>query len=129
MCGIAGVYQYASYRPVEKETLLDMLSVIRHRGPDDEGVYLQNNIAMGMRRLSIIDLAGGTQPISNEDKSVVLVFNGEIYNYLELRDRLRARGHQLTTSSDTEVIVHLYEEMGEDCSLHATAWESSRSTI
>jgi asparagine synthase (glutamine-hydrolysing) len=115
MCGIAGVYQYASYRPVEKETLLDMLSVIRHRGPDDEGVYLQNNIAMGMRRLSIIDLAGGTQPISNEDKSVVLVFNGEIYNYLELRDRLRARGHQLTTSSDTEVIVHLYEEMGEDC--------------
>jgi asparagine synthase (glutamine-hydrolysing) len=115
MCGIAGVYEYATGRPVERQTLLDMLSVIRHRGPDDEGTYQNNNLAMGMRRLSIIDLPGGKQPISNEDGSVTVVFNGEIYNYLELREKLLARGHRLVTASDTEVIVHLYEELGEDC--------------
>ena len=107
MCGIAGVYEYATGRPVERQTLLDMLSVIRHRGPDDEGTYQNNNLAMGMRRLSIIDLPGGKQPISNEDGSVTVVFNGEIYNYLELREKLLARGHRLVTASDTEVIVHL----------------------
>ncbi|PYT25705.1 MAG: asparagine synthetase B, partial [Acidobacteria bacterium] len=115
MCGIAGVYEYATGRPVETQALLDMLSVIRHRGPDDEGTYVHNNFAMGMRRLSIIDLAGGKQPISNEDGSVTVVFNGEIYNYRELREKLRARGHKLVTASDTEVIVHLYEELGQDC--------------
>jgi asparagine synthase (glutamine-hydrolysing) len=135
MCGIAGVYEYASQRRVEKEILLDMLSVIRHRGPDDEGVYLRKNLAMGMRRLSIIDLAGGKQPISNEDESVAVVFNGEIYNYVELRDGLRARGHRLTTSSDTEVIVHLYEELGEDCVLELrgmfafAVWDTVRQSL
>jgi len=115
MCGIAGVYEYATGRPVGSQILLDMLSVIRHRGPDDEGTYIDNHLAMGMRRLSIIDLPGGKQPISNEDGSVTVVFNGEIYNYVELRERLRARGHRLVTASDTEVIVHLYEDLGEDC--------------
>src|SRR5437667_12853207 len=114
MFGIAGVYEYATGRPVETQALLDMLSVIRHRGPDDEGTYVHNTFAMGMRRLSIIDLAGGKQPISNEDGSVTVVFNGEIYNYRELAARLRARGHLFRTGSDVEVLVHLYEEHGVD---------------
>lgn len=91
-----------------------MAAAIRHRGPDDEGFYFKDNVALGMRRLSIIDLATGHQPISNEDGSVWVVFNGEIYNFQELRQRLLARGHQLSTHSDTEVIVHLYEDHGDD---------------
>jgi len=135
MCGIAGVYEYASNRPVESQTLFDMLSVIRHRGPDDEGICLHKNLGMGMRRLSIIDLQGGKQPISNEDGSISVVFNGEIYNYVELREKLLARGHRLTTASDTEVIVHLYEELGEDCvrelrGMFAFAvWDASRQRL
>jgi asparagine synthase (glutamine-hydrolysing) len=115
MCGICGVYGYQNQNPLRPEILSDMLGIIRHRGPDDEGVYLNGRLMMGMRRLSIIDLAGGKQPISNEDGSVVVVFNGEIYNYHELRDRLCAQGHVFATNSDTEVIVHLYEELGEEC--------------
>lgn len=91
-----------------------MAAAIRHRGPDDEGFYFKDNVALGMRRLSIIDLATGHQPISSEDGSVWVVFNGEIYNFQELRQRLLARGHQLSTHSDTEVIVHLYEDHGDD---------------
>ena len=92
-----------------------MCQTIVHRGPDDEGVYAQGAIGLGMRRLSIIDLSGGQQPIHNEDKTVWVVFNGEIYNFPELRRELEARGHRFYTHSDTEVIVHLYEEMGADC--------------
>jgi asparagine synthase (glutamine-hydrolysing) len=91
-----------------------MAAAIMHRGPDDEGFYFKENVAMGMRRLSIIDLATGSQPVSNEDGSVWVVFNGEIYNFPELRRRLLARGHQFSTHSDTEVIVHLYEDHGDD---------------
>jgi asparagine synthase (glutamine-hydrolysing) len=91
-----------------------MLWSIRHRGPDDEGTFVEGAVALGMRRLSIIDLAGGKQPITNEDGSVVVVFNGEIYNYRELTERLRRQGHTFATASDTEVIVHLYEELGDD---------------
>jgi asparagine synthase (glutamine-hydrolysing) len=92
-----------------------MCRAIIHRGPDDEGVYANGPVGLGMRRLSIIDLAGGRQPIHNEDKSLWVVFNGEIYNFPELRQELEDRGHRLYTHSDTEVILHLYEEMGSDC--------------
>ncbi|MFX0195705.1 MAG: asparagine synthetase B family protein, partial [Candidatus Hodarchaeota archaeon] len=115
MCGICGVYQYRSGERVSEQLLRDMLGVIRHRGPDDEGVYIDKDLALGVHRLSIIDLAGGKQPIWNEDKSVVVVSNGEIYNYRELTEQLQQRGHVFTTAVDTEVIVHLYEESGEDC--------------
>ena len=90
-----------------------MVEVQRHRGPDDFGFLVNGPIAMGMARLSIIDLPGGKQPISNEDGSVVVVFNGEIYNFVELRNELLSRGHRFSTQSDTEVLVHLYEEHGE----------------
>ena len=118
MCGICGFYEYKSHRPAE-DTILDaMVQVLRHRGPDDSGTYRDGDLAMGMRRLSIIDLEGGKQPITNEDGSMVTVFNGEIYNYQSLREQLQHRGHRLATQSDTEVIVHLYEDHGEGCVRH-----------
>src|ERR1017187_4147146 len=115
MCGIAGIFEYGSCNKVDRNTLFGMLSAIQHRGPDDTGSLLCGNLGIGMQRLSIIDLAGGKQPISNENGTITIVFNGEIYNYRELQDKLRAKGHTLTTSSDTEVIVHLYEDLGEEC--------------
>jgi asparagine synthase (glutamine-hydrolysing) len=115
MCGICGVYEYRRGEPVPETVVSSMLDTIVHRGPDDDGLLLDRDLAVGMRRLSIIDLAGGKQPISNEDGSVTVLFNGEIYNYVELAEQLRARGHRLATASDTEVIVHLYEELGDDC--------------
>ena len=115
MCGICGVYSYGRGEPVGGDVLGSMLTSIHHRGPDEEGMYFDAGLGLGSRRLSIIDLSGGTQPIYNEDRSIVVVFNGEIYNYRELRAALERRGHTLTTSSDTEVIVHLYEEAGDDC--------------
>jgi asparagine synthase (glutamine-hydrolysing) len=92
-----------------------MCNLIRHRGPDEQGVWIGNGVALGMRRLSIIDVAGGHQPIFNEDKSILVVFNGEIYNYQSLKQTLQERGHSFQTQSDTEVIVHAYEEFGDDC--------------
>jgi asparagine synthase (glutamine-hydrolysing) len=115
MCGICGVYQYGPGEPVRRETLRAMLSSIQHRGPDDEGWHLEPEVGIGSRRLSIIDLAGGAQPIYSEDGSIAVVFNGEIYNYRELASELKKRGHDLRTASDTEVIVHLYEECAEEC--------------
>lgn len=100
------------------QILESMCHVIRHRGPDDQGVLLKRGVALGMRRLSIIDLAGGHQPISNEDNSVTIVFNGEIYNYRELQKKLQSRGHRFRTNSDTETIVHAYEEFGAACVDH-----------
>jgi asparagine synthase (glutamine-hydrolysing) len=114
VCGIAGVIG----RPdevVEASLVRRMCQTIVHRGPDDEGIYTKGPAGLGMRRLSIIDLSGGHQPIHNEDSSVWIVFNGEIYNFPELRQELESRGHQFYTHSDTEMIVHLYEEMGSDC--------------
>jgi asparagine synthase (glutamine-hydrolysing) len=113
MCGICGFYQYKPHRPVDAQVLQEMLHVLRHRGPDGSGTYLDQDLALGMRRLSIIDLEGGNQPISNEDGSILTVFNGEIYNYRQLRELLVKRGHKLITSSDTEVLVHLYEDYGD----------------
>ena len=114
MCGIAGIVGRRDER-IDADEVRRMCQTIVHRGPDDEGIYAEGPVGLGMRRLSIIDLVGGRQPIHNEDKSVWIVFNGEIYNFPELRAELEARGHQFYTHSDTEVIVHLYEEMGADC--------------
>jgi asparagine synthase (glutamine-hydrolysing) len=112
MCGICGKYSPAGVHVADIEP---MLRAIAHRGPDDEGVYVNGRIGLGNRRLSIIDLPGGRQPIGNEDETIWVVFNGEIYNYPALRHELQQRGHVFHTHSDTEVIVHLYEEMGERC--------------
>src|SRR5262249_11435821 len=106
MCGIAGIYN-RDRRPVDKRLLKRMGDVLSHRGPDDEGNYTDGNVGFAFRRLSIIDLDGGHQPILNEDGSCAIVFNGEIYNYLELRTSLIAKGHVFKTNSDTEVILHL----------------------
>ncbi len=111
MCGIAGYFH--RHEPGDLATVKGMCDRIRHRGPDDEGFHVEGGCAIGMRRLSIIDLETGHQPISNEDGTVWIVFNGEIYNYRELRDELQAAGRRFRTNSDTETIVHLYEEYGE----------------
>jgi asparagine synthase (glutamine-hydrolysing) len=122
MCGIAGFIDYWDQNgsdSVKRAYLLkDMCDVIKHRGPDDEGFLLKDGVALGMRRLSIIDLAGGAQPISGEDGSVTIVFNGEIYNFHELRRQLEKHGHTFKTNSDTEAIVHAYEEYGPACANH-----------
>lgn len=115
MCGIVGILNLTNPNPVERGDLLRMLAPIRHRGPDGFGVYLDAHTGLGSARLSIIDLAGGDQPISNEDGSVWIVFNGEIFNYIELRPPLEARGHRFLTQTDTEVVVHLWEEYGPGC--------------
>ncbi|HEU4963324.1 MAG TPA: asparagine synthase (glutamine-hydrolyzing) [Bacilli bacterium] len=114
MCGIVGMYN-KSCRPVEQMVLEQMADQIVHRGPDDAGMHFDDNVGLGFRRLSIIDLEGGHQPLSNEDGTVWISFNGEIYNYQELRRWLLDKGHKFQTESDTEVIVHLYEEKGVDC--------------
>jgi asparagine synthase (glutamine-hydrolysing) len=117
MCGIAGIVSLEG-RPVLEQEVRDMCMAIVHRGPDDDGFYFDAQAGLGMRRLSIIDLATGRQPARNEDGSVCVVFNGEIYNFRELRRELQLQGHVFTTRTDTEVIVHLYEEYGRDCVHH-----------
>ncbi|MBN1223122.1 MAG: asparagine synthase (glutamine-hydrolyzing) [Candidatus Aminicenantes bacterium] len=114
MCGICGMFSGKGLGPEAQETTKRMCSVMVHRGPDDEGYYFDTKIALGMRRLSIIDLATGHQPLTNENRTVWVVFNGEIYNHPDLRKELIRKGHTFATKSDTEVIVHLYEEEGED---------------
>jgi asparagine synthase (glutamine-hydrolysing) len=114
MCGIAGIVRW-DHRPVTTVEIGQMCQAMRHRGPDDEGVYVHDGVGLGMRRLSILDLPGGRQPIANEDESVHIVFNGEIYNYRELRRGLERSGHRFRTAGDTETIIHLYEEHGARC--------------
>ena len=114
MCGIAGIIRWDG-APVAEPELRAMCGAMDHRGPDDEGFYFGDGVGLGMRRLSIIDLDAGQQPVANEDGTVWVVFNGEIYNYRELRRHLERRGHVFRTSSDTETIVHLYEEVGAQC--------------
>ncbi|MGB7847590.1 MAG: asparagine synthase (glutamine-hydrolyzing) [Candidatus Acidiferrum sp.] len=115
MCGIAGIVNISSDQSVGAADIRRMCNQIIHRGPDDEGIHVAGPVGLGMRRLSIIDLSTGQQPIYNEDRSVWVVFNGEIYNFPELRPELESRGHHFYTNSDTEVIAHLYEEYGSDC--------------
>jgi asparagine synthase (glutamine-hydrolysing) len=118
MCGIAGVMKFGGEARADAGALRRMCDVIAHRGPDDDGFYTDGPVGIGMRRLSIIDVAGGHQPISNETGAIWIVFNGEIYNHSDLRKDLEARGHRYRTNSDTETIVHLYEEYGRDCVNH-----------
>ncbi|QEG38972.1 asparagine synthase (glutamine-hydrolyzing) [Roseimaritima ulvae] len=135
MCGIAGILELAPTQSAPADVLERMLSSIIHRGPDEDGRLIDRELAMGMRRLSIIDLADGTQPMFDEAGRYGIVFNGEIYNYRELRQQLIARGHTLKTHSDTEVIVHLYEEFGSDCLEHLrgmfafAVWDKQRREL
>jgi asparagine synthase (glutamine-hydrolysing) len=117
VCGIVGIVNNG-LRQVERRTIEAMNCAIEHRGPDEDGFYLKDNVALAMRRLSIIDLSGGQQPIHNTDKTKWIVYNGEIYNYRELRAGLEERGRQLYTSSDTEAVLQLYDEEGADCLRH-----------
>src|SRR5437879_12265571 len=135
MCGIAGAAWTDSGRVLAEDDLAAMTARLVHRGPDDAGTYRDRHAALGFRRLSIVDLAGGHQPLSNEDGTAWTVFNGEIYNFPALRHRLEARGHTLRTHSDTEVLVHLYEDEGPELfsllrGMFALAiWDAPRRTL
>src|SRR6478609_1375246 len=135
MCGIAGVMKFGESGRAEAATVRQMCAAMTHRGPDDEGVYTDGRAGIGMRRLSIIDVAGGHQPISNETGTIWIVFNGEIYNHADLRQQLEQRGHRYRTNSDTETIVHLYEDYGRDCVHHLRGmfafaiWDRERETL
>src|SRR5437879_4567156 len=138
MCGICGVLAFGpSATPVDEPTLRAMADSIQHRGPDDDGYFVSpdHTVGLGFRRLSIVDLATGDQPMCNEDGSIWLVFNGEIYNHADHRPGLEARGHRFKSRSDSEVILHLYEEYGPDCvhrmrGMFAFAiWDSRRRTL
>jgi asparagine synthase (glutamine-hydrolysing) len=115
MCGISGIFHFEINRTVDKKVLKRMTNVLSHRGPDGEGYYVYNNIGLGHRRLAVIDLSTGAQPMISRDKKHIIVFNGEIYNYIELKKELREIGHVFDTSSDTEVILNAYQEWGFDC--------------
>jgi len=134
MCGICGILQLNG-TPVDQGLLRRLTTVLRHRGPDDEGFFVDHGLGLGFRRLSIIDLTGGRQPMSNEDQTVTVVFNGEIYNFVELRAELKQQGHTFRTSSDTEVIVHGFEAWGDDVVHHLNgmfafaAWDSRRRQL
>lgn len=135
MCGICGIFEFERKEPFPRDLIHRMNETIVHRGPDDEGIFEGPGIGFGFRRLSIIDLAGGHQPLCNEDGDIWVMLNGEIYNYLELRCDLLSRGHRFATRSDTEAIVHLYEEYGEECigklrGMFAIAiWDSRKRTV
>src|SRR5262249_11740750 len=135
MCGIAGIWNYKTRRPVSPEKVRRITRLLAHRGPDGEGYFCADDLGLGHRRLSIIDLAGGHQPMCNEDGTVWIVFNGEIYNYPTLRRDLEPRGHTFRTNSDTETIVHLYEDSGESCfeKLHGmfaiALWDSRKDLL
>lgn len=135
MCGIAGILSLANGRPPERHELEAMIACLRHRGPDGIGFFTRGRIGFAHSRLSIIDLAGGDQPIHNEDETVWVTFNGEIFNYVELRAELEQRGHRFYTYSDTEVIVHLYEEHGPDFVAHLNGqfaialWDTRRERL
>src|SRR5258708_32665749 len=118
MCGICGQLNFDRNEPVDPDTVRSMARSIAHRGPDDEGYFFSGPLGFGFRRLSIIDLAGGHQPMSDAEEKVWVIFNGEIYNYLELKSELEKRGHRFRTRSDTEVIVHVYKDWGTEVFNH-----------
>src|SRR5256885_10151378 len=115
MCGIAGMFDRSGREAVAEGDMRQMLGMLRHRGPDEFGILLDGEVGLGNARLSIIDLSGGSQPIANEDETLWIVFNAEAFNYIDLRAELEAQGHRFRTSSDTEVILHLFEEHGPAC--------------
>src|SRR5262245_56721628 len=138
MCGITGWATIDSNRPPstgDRERLHSMCERMVHRGPDSERLYATTSAALGMRRLAIIDLVTGEQPVFNEDRSIAVVLNGEIYNYRELRSELEKRGHSFVSASDTEVLPHLYEEYGLDMLLHLNGmfafalWDALRKRL
>src|SRR4051794_12842305 len=135
MCGIAGALDRHGQRSFPEDLLLAMTGAIAHRGPDDEHTHLEPGLALGARRLSIIDLSGGRQPIANEDSSIWVAFNGELFEYPELRRELLDRGHRLATRCDTEAWVHLYEDLGEGMFEKArgqfavSLWDRPRRTL
>ena len=135
MCGIAGIVASDRLRADERERLVRMRDVITHRGPDEAGTYCDGQAGLVHRRLSIVDLASGQQPLANEDKSVWVVFNGEIYNHAEIRPELEALGHQYRTRCDTETIVHAYEQWGDACverfrgMLAFALWDAKRQRL
>ena len=135
MCGIAGIVKLDPRETVEEARLKRMRDVLRHRGPDGEGLWIDGPIGLGHRRLAIVDVAGGQQPMANEDETVWITYNGEIYNHAALRPGLEAKGHRYQTRSDTETILHLYEEEADDCveslqGMFAFAlWDRSRERL
>src|SRR5215475_8844791 len=118
MCGISGLYYFDANHPIEESLLINIRQASAHRGPDDSGIYQSGNIGFAFNRLSIIDVSGGHQPMSNDDDTVWIIFNGEIYNFDELRSSLTRSGHQFRTRSDTETILRAWEHYGEDCVHH-----------
>ena len=135
MCGITGVFDLREQRTINREVLAHINDMQSHRGPDEAGLHLEPGLGLGHRRLSIIDIASGQQPLFNEDGSVAVVFNGEIYNFGALIPELTALGHTFKTRSDTETIVHAWEQWGEDCVHHFRGmfafalWDRSRQTL
>lgn len=135
MCGICGIVAFDASQPIDSHVLMKMTKVMKHRGPDEQGILQDGQVGLGSRRLSIIDLVGGRQPICNEDETMWIVFNGEIYNYRELRTFLLKKDHTFRTATDTEVILHLYEEFGVDCIQNLNGifafdiWDSLRQEI
>src|SRR5262245_28544024 len=135
MCGIAGIVSLDPRELVDQARVKRMRDVLRHRGPDGEGLWTEGPVGLGHRRLSIVDVAGGHQPMTNEDETVWITYNGEIYNHAALRPGLEKRGHQYRTRSDTETILHLYEEDGDRCVEHLQGmfafalWDRSRCRL
>ncbi|MCF7956498.1 MAG: asparagine synthase (glutamine-hydrolyzing), partial [Phycisphaerae bacterium] len=135
MCGIAGICRLDGSNRIPFDTLVRMTGTLRHRGPDETGIYIDKDVGLGHARLSIIDLGGGLQPIHNEDETIWIVYNGEVFNYVELRKELIELGHRFYTTSDTEVIVHLYEEYGVYCLEHLNGqfamaiWDSKKESM
>ena len=135
MCGIAGQFNYVRHERVDPDVIRRMAQSIAHRGPDDEGYLISGSLGLGFRRLSIIDLAGGHQPMSDVEQTVWVIFNGEIYNYKELQAELEQRGHRFQTRSDTEVIIHGYKEWGTEVFSHLNGmfglaiWDVARQRL